>query len=112
MTTDEIRVYGLGYFGSRNIELEFACHAAIVNQSSDGGFFFSAEGRELLARSDEFSAEFVVSLRQFTSASTRSSSRASARRPFRAEPPPPGLITIAEVTDSPFVVRAMNVSAP
>jgi hypothetical protein len=49
----------LGYFGSRNIELEFACHAAIVNQSSDEGFFSSAEGRELLARGDEFSAEFV-----------------------------------------------------
>jgi len=62
---DEIRTYGLGYFGSRNIELEFACHAAIVSQSSDGGFFFSAEGRELLARGDEFSAEFAMSLRQF-----------------------------------------------
>jgi hypothetical protein len=62
---DEIRVYELGYFGSRNIELEFACHAAIVNQSSDEGFFSSAAGRELLARGDEFSAEFVTSLRQF-----------------------------------------------
>jgi hypothetical protein len=62
---DEIRVYELGYFGSRNIELEFACHAAIVNQSSDEGFFSSAEGRELVARGDEFSAEFATSLRQF-----------------------------------------------
>lgn len=62
---DEIRVYELGYFGSRNIELEFACHAAIVTQSSAEGFFSSAAGRELLARGDAFSAEFVTSLRQF-----------------------------------------------
>jgi hypothetical protein len=63
--------YELGYFGSRNIELEFACHAAIVNQSSDEGFFSSAEGRELLARGDEFSAEFVTSLRRFEYAGHR-----------------------------------------
>jgi hypothetical protein len=62
---EEIRVYEVGYFGSRNLELEFACHAAIVNQRSDERFFSSAAGRELVARGDEFSAEFVTSLRQF-----------------------------------------------
>lgn len=63
--TDAIRVYELGYFGSRNIELEFACHAAIVTQRSAEGFFSAAAGRDLLARGDAFSAEFVTSLRQF-----------------------------------------------
>jgi hypothetical protein len=45
---DEVGVYGLDYFGSRNIELELACHAGIVQQSPDEGFFSSAAGRELL----------------------------------------------------------------
>ncbi|MET8453765.1 hypothetical protein [Streptomyces sp. NPDC005209] len=63
---NDVRAYGLGYFGSRNIELEFACHGAIV-QSSDVDFFSSAAGRELLIRSNEYSAEVATALRRFLS---------------------------------------------
>lgn len=61
---NDVRAYGLGYFGSRNIELEFACHEAIV-QSSDADFFSSADGRELLRRGDDYSAEVATALRRF-----------------------------------------------
>jgi hypothetical protein len=64
---DEVRAYDLGYFGSLNIELEFACHTAIIHQSSDEDFFASAAGRELLVRGDEYSAEVATALRRFLS---------------------------------------------
>ncbi|NUS17125.1 MAG: hypothetical protein HOY69_37990 [Streptomyces sp.] len=63
----EVRAYGLGYFGSRNLEREFACHAAIVDPGSAGSFFTSAVGREQARLCDEFGAELVPVLRRFRS---------------------------------------------
>lgn len=64
---DEVRAYDLGYFGSRNLELEFACHAAIIHHDSHQDFFSSAAGQELLTRGNDYSAELVTSLRRLSS---------------------------------------------
>lgn len=62
---DEVRAYGVGYFGSRNLELEFDCRTAIEEQGEAEGFFSSTAGRELLARGDEYGAEVAAVLRRF-----------------------------------------------
>jgi hypothetical protein len=67
----EVGAYGLGYFGSRNLEREFACHAAIVDPGSAGAFFTSVAGREQTRLCDEFGAELVPVLRRFRSTDFR-----------------------------------------
>ncbi len=54
---DGIRNLGLGYFGSRNIDLERQCHQAIQKTSDGESIFDLKEGREILAKCDEFSNE-------------------------------------------------------
>lgn len=63
---DRFRAYGLGYFATRNLEVESRCHEAVL-AASDGSEAFAAqeEGRELLSVCDTYSAEVLSALRSF-----------------------------------------------
>ncbi|MET9652144.1 hypothetical protein ABZZ44_17995 [Streptomyces sp. NPDC006460] len=61
---DTLRVFGLGYFGSRNIDLERQCHEAILKSSDgDGSAFTLKDGRDLLEKCDEYGNEVLAVLR-------------------------------------------------
>lgn len=62
---ERLRAYGVGYFASRNLEVEGKCHEAIL-AASDGKLFTSAAGRELLVDCDDYSNEMLSALRSFT----------------------------------------------
>ncbi|MEU1653565.1 hypothetical protein ACH46N_21375 [Streptomyces pristinaespiralis] len=63
---DNLRVYGLGYFGTRNLEIEGACHAAIIAVSASEDLLGSAVGHQLEATCDEYSSQISSALRAFT----------------------------------------------
>jgi hypothetical protein len=58
----DVRKYGLDYYGSRNIEVEFACRVVIDARNSDG-LLASPTGRELFELCDRFSGELVAGIR-------------------------------------------------
>jgi hypothetical protein len=60
-----VAAYGLDYYGSRNIEVEFACRDAIDRWQDGEALFTAPSRRELLELCDEFSAELVSGIRQF-----------------------------------------------
>lgn len=62
---DGLRSYGLGYFGTRNIEVEAACHEAVLAAPADGDLADSAVGRRLKAACDEYSGQLLSALRAF-----------------------------------------------
>ncbi|MFJ8670157.1 hypothetical protein [Streptomyces sp. NPDC093600] len=53
-----LSAYGLGYFGTRNIELEQKCNSAILSFEGDG-WGGSEVGREALGLCDEFGQEVL-----------------------------------------------------
>ncbi|MER5429270.1 hypothetical protein [Streptomyces sp. NPDC002588] len=59
---DPLRAYDLGYFATRNLEVEGRCHEAIL--AADGADLPASEtGRELLALCDDYSRELAAVLR-------------------------------------------------
>lgn len=62
---DRLRTYGLGYFGTRNIEVESACHEAILAARIDEDLLNSSAGRQLEASCDEYSSQLLSALRAF-----------------------------------------------
>jgi hypothetical protein len=58
----DVREYGLDYYGSRNIDVEFACRAVIDARDGDG-LLASPAGRELFELCDRFSGELVAGIR-------------------------------------------------
>ncbi|WP_406317232.1 hypothetical protein [Streptomyces sp. NBC_00118] len=60
-----LRAYSLGYFATRNLEVEGRCHEAILAASAGGGLLTSEAGRELLNSCDNYSSEMVSALRAF-----------------------------------------------
>ncbi|MEU2864127.1 hypothetical protein [Streptomyces mirabilis] len=70
---ERLHAYGVGYFASRNLEVEGKCHEAILAASDDGELFTSAAGRELLVDCDDYSNEMLSALRSFTKDVWRSS---------------------------------------
>ncbi|WP_436521514.1 hypothetical protein [Actinoplanes sp. HUAS TT8] len=62
MAGEDLVGYGLGYFGRRNLEIEYRCHDA-VGMTSARELFAAPEGQELLALCDDFSREVVAALR-------------------------------------------------
>jgi hypothetical protein len=59
---DNLRVYGMGYFGTRNLEIEGACHAAIIAVSASEDLLGSAVGHQLEATCDEYSSQISSAL--------------------------------------------------
>jgi hypothetical protein len=62
---DGLRSYGLGYFGTRNLEVEGACHESILTASASEEVADSLVGRQLQAACDEYSNELMSALRAF-----------------------------------------------
>lgn len=61
---ESVRDYGLGYFGSRNIEVELACHGVILTSPEVADYATdNAVNEQLCAVCEEFSDEFLVALR-------------------------------------------------
>lgn len=56
-----LRAYGLGYFATRNLEVEGRCHEAIL-AAADSDPMASGRGRELVALCDDYSRELVAAL--------------------------------------------------
>jgi hypothetical protein len=60
-----VAAYGLDYYGSRNIKVEFSCRD-VIDRWQDGEALFTApSGRQVLELCDEFSAELLSGIRQF-----------------------------------------------
>ena len=62
---DDLRDYGLGYFGTRNIEVEHACHAEILAMPSEE-LFGSPVFRQLEMACDEYSDQLLTALLTLT----------------------------------------------
>ncbi|WP_234328152.1 hypothetical protein [Streptomyces sp. NRRL S-37] len=62
---DRFRSYGLGYFATRNLEVESQCHEVILAASDGPEVFANQAGRELLNACDTYSAEVLSALRSF-----------------------------------------------
>ncbi|MCX4743781.1 hypothetical protein [Streptomyces antibioticus] len=62
---DRLRAYGLGYFATRNLEVEGRCHDVITGASTGENVLNSAAGRALLDSCDRYSREIVSALRVF-----------------------------------------------
>ncbi len=60
-----LRAYDLGYFATRNLEVEGRCHEAVLAASVGGDLPTSEAGRELLNSCDDYSREMVSALRAF-----------------------------------------------
>ncbi|SEE28177.1 hypothetical protein SAMN05216489_06073 [Streptomyces sp. 3213] len=60
-----LRSYDLGYFGTRNLEIEGACHEAILAALGDDELITSRVGRQLLDRCDEYSNQLASALMAF-----------------------------------------------
>ncbi|MFF1307247.1 hypothetical protein [Streptomyces sp. NPDC058307] len=57
--------YGMGYFGTRNLVVEGACHEAILASSVNEELLSSVLGRQLLELCDEYSNEMTLALTAF-----------------------------------------------
>lgn len=57
------RTSGEGYFASRNLVVESACHGALLTFPDSDGLLDSSAGRELLALCEDFGEELVTTLR-------------------------------------------------
>lgn len=60
-----LRAYNLGYFATRNLDIEGRCHETILGASGGGDLLSLEAGRELLHRCDKYSSEMVSALRAF-----------------------------------------------
>ncbi|MFK0108651.1 hypothetical protein [Streptomyces sp. NPDC091217] len=60
-----LRGYGLGYFATRNLEVEAQCHEVILDTSDGVDLLTSVTGRDLLALCDVYSREMASVLRAF-----------------------------------------------
>ncbi|WP_437094083.1 hypothetical protein [Streptomyces sp. enrichment culture] len=60
-----LRAYGLGYFATRNLEVEGRCHEVVLAASAGGDLLASEAGRELLNMCDDYSSEVASALRAF-----------------------------------------------
>ncbi|WOX10205.1 hypothetical protein [Streptomyces sp. N50] len=57
--------YGLGYFGTRNLEVESACHETILTAPENDDLLSSVMGRQLLDLCDEYSDRLALALTAF-----------------------------------------------
>ncbi|WP_327064940.1 hypothetical protein [Kitasatospora sp. NBC_01302] len=62
---DRFRAYRLGYFGTRNLEIEGACHESVLVDSLGDDLLGSDAGRRLAAACDEYSGELSSALQAF-----------------------------------------------
>ncbi|MEU0603982.1 hypothetical protein ABZ484_38070 [Streptomyces sp. NPDC006393] len=62
---DRLRSYGLRYFGTRNLDIEGACHKAVLAASDHDDLLSSPVGRELVGACDEYSGQMLSALRSF-----------------------------------------------
>ena len=62
---DSLRSYGVGYFATRNLEVERRCHGEILGAPGGACMPISALGHELLVLCDDYSRELVAALRTF-----------------------------------------------
>ncbi|MFJ8200165.1 hypothetical protein [Streptomyces sp. NPDC096152] len=62
---ERLRAYGLGYFGTRNLEIERACHEAILAAPGDSHLLESPAGSRLEAACDEYSSQLLPALRAY-----------------------------------------------
>jgi hypothetical protein len=62
---DRLRAYGLGYFGTRNLEVEGDCHEVILAAPADEDLLGSTAGLRLAAACDEYSGQLLSALRVF-----------------------------------------------
>ncbi len=60
-----LRSYDLGYFGTRNLEIEGACHEAILAALGHDELITSRVGHQLLDRCDEYSNQLASALMAF-----------------------------------------------
>lgn len=60
---ESVRGFDLGYFGSRNIDLERQCHEVIQKSPESRSMFTLQEGRDLLEKCDEYGNEVLAILR-------------------------------------------------
>ena len=58
--------YGLGYFGTRNLEVESICHEVILTAPRDAVTASSDTGRHLLGVCDEYSNQLTSALMAFS----------------------------------------------
>lgn len=65
IAASRLRAYDLGYFATRNLEVEGRCHEAILAACTGGDLLTSEAGRELLSSCDNYSSEMVSALRAF-----------------------------------------------
>ncbi|MBY8876857.1 hypothetical protein [Actinacidiphila acidipaludis] len=65
---EEPRAYGLGYFGTRNLEVEAACHEALGDLPADADPLGSAADLSLEAACDAYGTELSAVLATFTDA--------------------------------------------
>ena len=62
---DRLQSYGLGYFGSRNLEVENTCHKVILAAPEGESVLSSIEGHQLLNACDEYSSQLLSALQAF-----------------------------------------------
>ncbi|GAA0901450.1 hypothetical protein [Streptomyces thermoalcalitolerans] len=60
---DQLRSYGLRYFGTMNLAIELECHKTILAASDSDDLLASEAGRRLLVMCDEYSGEMLSVLR-------------------------------------------------
>lgn len=63
---DQLRSYGLRYFGTMNIAIELECHKAILAASDNDNLLASEVGRRLLVMCDKYSGEMLSVLRSLS----------------------------------------------
>ncbi|MDQ0831468.1 hypothetical protein QF032_003312 [Streptomyces achromogenes] len=62
---EPLRAYNVGYFATRNLEVEGRCHEAILTAVDGTDLLASVTGRDLLALCDNYSRELVAVLSAF-----------------------------------------------
>ncbi|MFJ1606906.1 hypothetical protein ACIOHS_26580 [Streptomyces sp. NPDC088253] len=62
---ERFRSYGLGYFGTRNLDIESTCREAILTVPENEDLLTSVAGRQLPGLCDEYSNQLLSALRAF-----------------------------------------------
>ncbi|MFJ8441472.1 hypothetical protein [Kitasatospora griseola] len=60
---EPVQGHGLGYFASRNLAVEHACHEALPALPAADGLLDTPVGRDLIARCEGFGAELAATLK-------------------------------------------------
>jgi hypothetical protein len=63
---EHLRLYDLGYFGTRNLEIESTCHEVILAALENDELITSNAGRRLLDRCDDYSNQLASALVAFS----------------------------------------------